>query len=175
VSGDAQEARNLARQAHTVHRVSGLGSWRAALRWISGGTLDPTRCSGRLWLMGHGLRGAARLARERAAHLDNQLMFAVDYQPCRRCGLAWVEQPYTDPRYLRRVPPRRHTLPNRGARYFPWPRVRLGPITPLWIRIRSRRLRSSRSRGQRRQAHTWSAHLGTHSESLIRQRNSHIA
>ncbi|MEO6083518.1 MAG: hypothetical protein ABIQ18_10485 [Umezawaea sp.] len=28
-------------------------------------------------------------------------MFAVDYQPCRHCGLAWVEQPYTDPLHQR--------------------------------------------------------------------------
>lgn len=28
-------------------------------------------------------------------------MFAVDYQTCRQCGLGWVEEPYTDPRYQR--------------------------------------------------------------------------
>jgi hypothetical protein len=33
--------------------------------------------------------------RERAAYLNGEEVFAVDYQVCRRCGLGWVEQPYT--------------------------------------------------------------------------------
>ena len=101
MSGDAQAARNLARQARTVHRVSGLGSWRAALRWISGAMLDRPQeaavASG-WWDTASQERPGWR---ERAAHLDDQPVFAVDYQPCRRCRLAWVEQPYTDPRYQR--------------------------------------------------------------------------
>jgi hypothetical protein len=39
--------------------------------------------------------------RERAAYLDGQEVFAVDYQVCRICGLGWVEEPYTDPDYQR--------------------------------------------------------------------------
>jgi hypothetical protein len=39
--------------------------------------------------------------RERAANLDDQTVFAVDYQICRLCQLGWVEQPYTDPSYQR--------------------------------------------------------------------------
>jgi hypothetical protein len=37
----------------------------------------------------------------RAANLGDDFAFAVDYRICRRCRLAWVEQPYTDPRYQR--------------------------------------------------------------------------
>jgi hypothetical protein len=39
---------------------------------------------------------------ERAAYLDGNQAFAVDYQVCRRCGLGWVEQPYTLEQYQRR-------------------------------------------------------------------------
>lgn len=37
----------------------------------------------------------------RAANLDGEFAFEVDYQICRRCGLGWVEQPYTLPKYQR--------------------------------------------------------------------------
>lgn len=33
--------------------------------------------------------------RQRSAHLDGEEVFGVDYLICRRCGLGWVEQPYT--------------------------------------------------------------------------------
>jgi hypothetical protein len=39
--------------------------------------------------------------RQRAACLDGAIVFAVDYQVCHRCGLGWVEQPYTIPQYQR--------------------------------------------------------------------------
>ena len=39
--------------------------------------------------------------RERAAWLDGDEVFAVDYQVCGTCGLAWVEEPYTVPDYQR--------------------------------------------------------------------------
>jgi hypothetical protein len=93
VSGDAQVARHLARQAGTVSRESGLGSWRAALRWISGGRLNRPQeapvASG-WWETASQERPGWR---ERATHLDGQTVFAVDYQPCRRCGLAWSSSP----------------------------------------------------------------------------------
>ncbi|WP_343973725.1 hypothetical protein [Kribbella koreensis] len=38
---------------------------------------------------------------EDAANRDGEFVFAVDYRVCRRCGLGWVEQPYTIPRYQR--------------------------------------------------------------------------
>lgn len=39
--------------------------------------------------------------RERAAYLDGEEVFAVDYQICRACGSGWVEEPYTNPDYQR--------------------------------------------------------------------------
>ena len=39
--------------------------------------------------------------RQRTAYLDGHVVFGVDYQICRRCGLGWVEQPYTEPSYQR--------------------------------------------------------------------------
>ncbi|WP_344281487.1 hypothetical protein [Actinomadura napierensis] len=39
--------------------------------------------------------------RQRAANLDGEEVFAVDYRVCLRCGLGWVEQPYTGPRFQR--------------------------------------------------------------------------
>jgi hypothetical protein len=39
--------------------------------------------------------------RQRAANLDDEFAFAVDYQICRRCRLGWVEQPHTLQRYHR--------------------------------------------------------------------------
>jgi hypothetical protein len=101
VNGDAQAARHLARQAGTVSHVSGRGPWRAALRWINGAMFNqPSEA-----FVASGWCDSASQERpgwrERAAHLDHQTVFAVAYQPCRRCGLAWVEQPYTDPLYQR--------------------------------------------------------------------------
>lgn len=39
--------------------------------------------------------------RERAANLDGDVAFAVDYIVCAPCGLAWVEWPYTMAKYQR--------------------------------------------------------------------------
>ena len=39
--------------------------------------------------------------RQRAACLDGAVVFAVDYQICRRCRLGWVEQPHTVPEFQR--------------------------------------------------------------------------
>lgn len=39
--------------------------------------------------------------RQRAANLDGEEVFAVDYRVCLRCGLGWVEQPHTEPRFQR--------------------------------------------------------------------------
>lgn len=101
MSGDAQAARHLARQACTVSHVSGLGSWRAALRWIGDAVLNRPPESQVAFGWGDTASQERPGWRERAAHLDGNIVFAVDYQPCRRCGLAWVEQPYTDPLYQR--------------------------------------------------------------------------
>ncbi|TQL96559.1 hypothetical protein FB559_2098 [Actinoallomurus bryophytorum] len=39
--------------------------------------------------------------RQRAANLNGEYAFAVDYLICRRCKLGWVEQPFTLPQYQR--------------------------------------------------------------------------
>ncbi|WP_217369878.1 hypothetical protein [Nonomuraea antri] len=39
--------------------------------------------------------------RQRAANLDGEEVFAVDYRVCLRCGLGWVEQPHTEPELQR--------------------------------------------------------------------------
>ncbi|WP_143196357.1 hypothetical protein [Streptomyces sp. CB03578] len=105
MEGDRQAARYLAGLAHEVGRVSGREPWREVLLWMSGGhlgrrhgtpdipeldtpwqdTLSPVRIG---W-------------RQRAANLDGEFAFSVDYQVCHRCRLGWVEQPYTTPEYER--------------------------------------------------------------------------
>ncbi|MFE5517908.1 hypothetical protein ACFQ9Q_09285 [Streptomyces virginiae] len=37
--------------------------------------------------------------RERAANLNGEDVFSVDYWVCSECRLAWVEEPYTTPEY----------------------------------------------------------------------------
>ncbi|CAL9496438.1 hypothetical protein SUDANB99_03340 [Streptomyces sp. enrichment culture] len=39
--------------------------------------------------------------RQRAANLQGEFAFAVDYRICHRCRIGWVEQPYTLPQYQR--------------------------------------------------------------------------
>jgi hypothetical protein len=43
--------------------------------------------------------------RTRAAYADDtdEPVFEIDYRVCRRCGLGWVELPFTLPAYQRRV------------------------------------------------------------------------
>jgi hypothetical protein len=103
VSDDAmtQAARRLAGQAHRVSRVSGRTPWRDALQWISRGRFGRPQgfpVAPRLSTPWQDTMSGERPSwRERAANLDGQTVFAVDYQICRRCRLGWVEQPYTDP------------------------------------------------------------------------------
>lgn len=102
---DRLAALRLAQQAHEVGRAYGLEPVRQVIRRISRGrwgghkgwprvptletpwkdTISPTRTS---W-------------RQRAAQLDGEVVFGVDYRVCRRCGLGWVEEPHTDPEYER--------------------------------------------------------------------------
>lgn len=37
--------------------------------------------------------------RQRAANLHGEVVFGVDYRVFRRCKLAWLEEPHTDPEY----------------------------------------------------------------------------
>jgi len=95
----------LAEQTHELGRAYGLEPWRKMLRWISRGrlgrqrgwphvpslstpwqdTISPTRTD---W-------------RQRAAQLDGEIVFGVDYRICHRCGIGWVEEPHTEPQYQR--------------------------------------------------------------------------
>lgn len=105
MSDGAQAARRLAGQAYKVGRVSDWARWRTALQWISRG--KPGRPAG--WPVVPQLNtpwqdtisGERAGWRQRAANLDGEVVFAVDYQICRRCRLGWVEQPHTDPPYQR--------------------------------------------------------------------------
>jgi hypothetical protein len=98
-------ARRLAGQAHLVGRRSGRQPTRDLVRWLSRGRYG--RHLGwpqvpRLSTPWQDTISAERPGwRQRAANLDGDDAFAVDYQICRRCRLGWVEQPYTLPQYQR--------------------------------------------------------------------------
>jgi hypothetical protein len=98
-------ALRLAGQAHEVKYASGREPWREALQWISRGRLG--RRGGwpvvpQLGTPWQDTVSAERIGwRQRAANLNGESVFAVDYQICRRCQLGWVEQPHTEPRYQR--------------------------------------------------------------------------
>jgi hypothetical protein len=101
----AQAAQRLAAQAHEVGRVSGRKLWREALQWISGGRLGQSQVRPIVPVLStpwqDTISGERIGWRQRAANLDGETVFAVDYEICRRCRLGWVEQPYTDPDYQR--------------------------------------------------------------------------
>ena len=103
---DRDAARELAGLALShVGRASGREPVRAVLRLVTRGRLGRR----------HGWPVVPELGtpwqdtvspertgwRERAAYLYGEEVFAVDYQICRRCGLGWVEQPYTAEEYQR--------------------------------------------------------------------------
>jgi hypothetical protein len=103
---DRRAARVLAGLAMTeVGRAPGEGKARSPLRRLTGGR----RLRPRGWLDDpepdtpwRDIRSANRPGwRERAAYLDSEQVFAVDYQICRHCSLGWVEEPYTHPDYQR--------------------------------------------------------------------------
>lgn len=102
---DRQSARELAALATThVGWASRDRMRRAAIR-VSRGRFG--RRSSRLvvpapgtgWQDNPSERGSSW--RERAAYLNGQSVFEVDYQVCRRCRTGWVEDPWTEERYER--------------------------------------------------------------------------
>lgn len=105
VSDDAKAVRYLTDHAHQVERVSDPRAWHAVLRRINRGRRGRAQGSPvtsnwtTAWV--DTVSDERPGWRERAAHLDGQTVFAVDYQTCRRCRFGWVEQPYTDPQYQR--------------------------------------------------------------------------
>ncbi|MFI6250235.1 hypothetical protein [Streptomyces sp. NPDC051016] len=100
-----QAAKNLASQAHEVGRVSGREPWREVLRWASRGRLGRQKMWPDVPELGTPWQdtvSANRIGwRQRAANLDDEFVFAVDYQICRRCRLGWGEEPHTMPGYQR--------------------------------------------------------------------------
>jgi GNAT superfamily N-acetyltransferase len=99
---DRRAARVLADLAATeVGRAPGKEAARSPLRWLTRGRRvgredwpdDPEPDTP--W------RDTRSGWRERAAYLDGEEVFAADYEVCRPCGLAWVEEPYTHPDYQR--------------------------------------------------------------------------
>lgn len=105
INDDRQAALRLAGQAHELGRASGREFWREALQWISGGRVGQRR--GRPVVPELGTPRQDTISpertdwRQRAANLDGELVFAVDYRICRHCRLGWVENPHTDPEYQR--------------------------------------------------------------------------
>jgi hypothetical protein len=103
---ERQAARLLAGQAMThVGRASGREPARAVLKWVTRGRLGRQRGWPVVPKLGTPWQDTVSAERpgwrERAAYLHGEVVFAVDYQVCRRCGLGWVEQPYTEPEYQR--------------------------------------------------------------------------
>ncbi|MEU1673843.1 hypothetical protein ABZ752_17680 [Streptomyces roseifaciens] len=105
LNDDRQAAIRLANQAHAVGHASQGEPWRKTLQWISGGRLGQRKGRPDIPELGTPWQDTVsdeRLGwRQRAANLNGDFAFAVDYQICRRCGLGWVEQPYTQPQYQR--------------------------------------------------------------------------
>ena len=102
---DKAAARALAQQAHRVGWVRRGERRRRFLQWISFGRLGRQRgwpVVPQLDTPWQDTLSNARIGwRQRAANLAGEFAFAVDYQVCRRCRIAWVEQPYTFPQYQR--------------------------------------------------------------------------
>ncbi|WP_107416793.1 hypothetical protein [Streptomyces sp. CC53] len=102
---DRRAAIRLADQAHEVGRASGRVLWREVLQRVSSGRLGRPHD----WLDVPQLDSpwqdtisSERMGwRQRAANLQGEFAFAVDYRICHRCRIGWVEQPYTLPQYQR--------------------------------------------------------------------------
>lgn len=98
-------ARVLAMQAGNVAWVADGTWWQRFLHAVSGGRWGRRPASWtaiRLDAPWQDIPSPERPGwRERAANLDGEAAFAVDYTVCASCGLGWVEQPYTMEEYQR--------------------------------------------------------------------------
>lgn len=105
VDEDRAAARLLAAQAHLVGRASGREPWREALRWLTRGRFGRRHGWAVIPRLGTPWQDTISAERSgwrcRAAYLDGEPAFEVDYQTCRGCQLGWVELPRTEPRYQR--------------------------------------------------------------------------
>ncbi|MFF7656440.1 hypothetical protein ACFZCY_42600 [Streptomyces sp. NPDC007983] len=102
---EREEALALAAQAHDVAWAADGTPWQRTLRAISGGKWgrQPTGWTViRLNAPWQDTPSSERPGwRERAANLADDVAFAVDYTICGRCGLGWVEWPYTAEQFQR--------------------------------------------------------------------------
>lgn len=102
---DGVAAQRLAGEAHDVGWAFRYERLRIALWRISGGRLANRRGWPVIPILGTPWQDVIAAERTgwrcRAAYLNGEVVFEVDYRVCRRCRLGWVEQPYTDPRYQR--------------------------------------------------------------------------
>lgn len=102
---DRQSARELASLAATQVGWASRDRLRRAAIWVSRGRFGrrpswPTfSVPAKGWQDNPSSRGMRW--RERAAYLNGQRAFGVDYQTCRRCRAAWVEDPATEEGYTR--------------------------------------------------------------------------
>jgi hypothetical protein len=107
VDTDGRDAARWLANLATSHvgRAAGREPLRAVLRWATRGRLGGRHGWSAVPVLGTPWQDTVSFERigwrERAAFLNGEEVFAVDYQVCSRCGLGWVEQPYTDPRYQR--------------------------------------------------------------------------
>ncbi|MFI1148505.1 hypothetical protein [Streptomyces sp. NPDC020817] len=104
MTADSQKAAQLlAGQAHEVARVQGRERWREVLQWVSRGQLGRRRGWTPVPELDSPWQDTVSAERDgwrqRAANLDGEFAFSVDYQLCQRCQLGWVEQPYTLPEF----------------------------------------------------------------------------
>jgi hypothetical protein len=98
--------RQLAAQAQThIGRASGRRPLHAALRWVSRGRFGRERGWPVIPDLGTPWQDTVSAERpgfrQRAAYLHGDHVFGMDYHTCRRCGLGWVEQPYTEEPFRR--------------------------------------------------------------------------
>jgi hypothetical protein len=102
---DRQTARELAALATVRVGWVSRDRLRRAVIWASRGQFGrrpgwpAVRVLGPPWQDNPSERGMSW--RERAAYLNGQPVFGVDYQVCRRCRAGWVEAPWTEERYER--------------------------------------------------------------------------
>jgi hypothetical protein len=102
---DQQAARCLAAVAQTQIGWASRDRLRKALMWLSRGSHGQRRdwpvilTLGTPWQDNPSIRGIRW--RARAAYLEGEPVFGVDYQICRYCRAGWVEEPHTVDHYKR--------------------------------------------------------------------------
>jgi hypothetical protein len=105
---DAAVRRLLAQATTHVGRAPDYRTVRALARWATRGRLGRHRAWSSTPRLGTPWEDSDSVERAdwrtRAAYVDDtdEPVFEIDYRVCRRCGLGWVELPFTLPAYQRR-------------------------------------------------------------------------